>query len=57
MFETRGAFEAAMNLAVLFLLSRKPLLLPLVLLLLIATSARFRNPAVEAHSTNHLFGL
>jgi len=49
----------ALSLAVLFLLIRKPLLLLLVLLslLLIATSARFQNPAVEARSTNHLFGL
>ena len=49
----------ALNLAFLFLLSRKPLLLLLVLplLLLIAASARFQNPAVEARSTNHLFGL
>jgi len=55
----RGPFEAALNLTVLFLLSRKPLLLFLVLLLLVlmATSARFQNPAVEARSTNHLFGL
>jgi hypothetical protein len=54
----REAFEAALNLG-LFLLSRKFLLLLLLLplLLLIATSARFQNPAVEARSTNHLFGL
>ena len=53
--EIREAFEATLNLAFLFLLSRKPLLLLLVLLLLllIATSARFQNPAVEARSTNH----
>ena len=55
----RAAFEAALNLGVLFLLIRKPSLLPLVLplLLLIATEARFQNPAVEASSTHHLFGL
>jgi hypothetical protein len=55
----REAFEAALNLVVLILVIRKllPLVLLLPLLLLIATSARFQNPAVETRSTNHLFGL
>ena len=47
---------AALNLEVLFLLIRKLLPLPLLLLLLIATQARFQNLSVEASSTNHLFG-
>ena len=59
MSEISEAVEAALHLAVLFLLIRELLLLLLVLplLLLIATQARFQNHAVDARSTNHLFGL
>ena len=56
MTEISEAVDAALNLAVLFLLIRKLLPLPLLLLLLIATQARFQNHAVEASPTNHLFG-